>query len=179
MAVVSSYPRLARAAVAAGLTGGRAPSPLDICPEAEVWPPRRACFVSLKTAAGALRGCIGTIYPAQADLGREIMANAVSAATRDPRFPPLTLEELAGVVFSVDVLSEPEPVADWGDLDPARWGVIVRQGGRRGLLLPDLDGVDTVEQQIAIAARKAGIFDLKNIELQRFSVERHPEETRP
>ncbi|MDR3038817.1 MAG: AmmeMemoRadiSam system protein A, partial [Candidatus Adiutrix sp.] len=148
----------------------------------EIWLPHRACFVSLKTVTGALRGCIGTIYPAQADLGREIMANAVSAATRDPRFPPLTPGEQAGVVFSVDVLSEPEPVADWGDLDPARWGVIVRQGGRRGLLLPALDGVNTVEQQITIAARKAGISDLKNIELQRFSVERHPEkagEARP
>ena len=173
MTVTAAYPRLARAAVASALAGERAPNPEFLDPDPALWRPRRACFVSLKNPD--LRGCIGTIYPTQPDLGREIIANAMAAATRDPRFPPLAPEELAGVLFSVDVLSEPEPVSDWNELDPARWGVIVSQGGRRGLLLPDLAGVDSVAQQVTIAARKAGIWDLKNLTLQRFSVDRHPE----
>jgi AmmeMemoRadiSam system protein A len=173
MTVITAYPRLARAAVAAALAGERPPAPESLDPDPAIWRPRRACFVSLKNPG--LRGCIGTIHPTRPDLGREIIANALAAAARDPRFPPLTAAELPGVLFSVDVLSEPEPVADWSELDPARWGVIVSQGRRRGLLLPDLPGVDTVAGQIAIAAQKAGIADLKNLTLQRFSVDRHPE----
>ena len=172
-AVIKAYPRLAREAVTRLLTGGEAPDPKDIDPDPALWRPRRACFVSLKNPD--LRGCIGTIHPAQPDLGREIIANALAAATRDPRFPPVRPEELPGVLFSVDVLSEPEPVLDWSELDPARWGVIVSQGSRRGLLLPDLPGVDSVDRQVTIAAQKAGIRDLSNLTLQRFSVDRHPE----
>jgi AmmeMemoRadiSam system protein A len=172
--VVAAYPRLAREAVTRVLTGARAPNPLAIDPDPALWRPRRACFVSLKNPE--LRGCIGTIHPVQEDLGREIMANALAAATRDPRLPPLSPDELPGVLFSVDVLGEPEPVADWSELDPARWGVIVSQGHRRGLLLPNLPGVDSVTRQVAIAAQKAGLRDLHNLTLQRFSVERHPED---
>ena len=179
MTVIPFYPCLARAAVTAGLTGGPEPSPALLCPDETLWKPRRACFVSLKTMDGELRGCLGTIRPTQADLGREIMVNALSAATLDPRFPPLIPAELPAVIFSVDILSAPEPVTNPDELDPARWGVIVSQGGRRGLLLPDLPGVDTVERQIAIAARKAGLHDLKNLTLERFGVERHPETNRP
>jgi AmmeMemoRadiSam system protein A len=173
MAPILAYPRLARAAVTRALAGERAPDPFDIDPDPALWRPRRACFVSLKNPE--LRGCIGTIHPVREDLGREIIANALAAATRDPRFPPLTPAELAGVLFSVDVLGEPEPVSDWSELDPARWGVIVSQGGRRGLLLPTLPGVDSVARQVTIAAQKAGIPDLNGLTLQRFSVDRHPE----
>ena len=186
MAVIQAYPRLARAAVAAQLTGDRPPSPAAFAPDETVWRPRRACFVSLKTRAGDLRGCIGTIWPTRDNLGQEIMANAVAAAGRDPRFPPLAPAELPATFFSVDVLSEPEEVSDWSELDPARWGVIVSRGSRRGLLLPDLPGVVTVEQQVSIAARKAGLIeaslieaslaDCRDLSLQRFSVTRHPEE---
>ncbi|MDR2934973.1 MAG: AmmeMemoRadiSam system protein A [Candidatus Adiutrix sp.] len=172
-AVIAAYPRLARAAVTRALAGQPPPEPGTIDPDPALWRPRRACFVSLKDPD--LRGCIGTIHPACQDLGREIIANALAAAARDPRFPPLRPEELPGVLFSVDVLSEPEPVSDWSELDPARWGVIVSRGGRRGLLLPDLPGVDDAARQVAIAARKAGLDDLKNLTLHRFSVERHPE----
>jgi AmmeMemoRadiSam system protein A len=172
-AIVPAYPRLARAAVTRALAGERAPAPEDIDPDPALWRPRRACFVSLKNPC--LRGCIGTIHPAWQDLGQEIIANALAAAARDPRFPPLTLAELAGALFCVYVLSEPEPDTDWRELDPARWGVIVSQGGRRGLLLPDLPGVDSAARQVAIAAQKAGIQDLNNLTLQRFSVDRHPE----
>ena len=171
--LIAAYPRLARAAVAGALAGQKPPDPETIDPNPALWRPRRACFVSLKNPD--LRGCIGTIHPAQKNLGREIIANAVAAATRDPRFPPLAPSELPGVLFSVDVLSEPEPVSDLSELDPARWGVIVSRDGRRGLLLPDLPGVDSVAQQVAIAAWKAGIQGLENLTLQRFSVDRHPE----
>jgi AmmeMemoRadiSam system protein A len=140
-----------------------------------LWNLRRACFVSIKTLSGDLRGCIGTIAPVQPSIDREIMENAVSSATRDPRFPPMRFDELAGVVFSVDVLGEPEKVADRSRLDARKWGVIVSKGMRRGVLLPDLEGVDTVEAQLEIAARKAGIYDLNGVAVERFSVDRYPE----
>ncbi len=143
-------------------------------------PPRQAgfaagCFVSLFESDGGLRGCIGTIQPVYADLVREIVENAVSAGTRDPRFPPVSAAELQGLAFEVSVLKPPEPVGgpDW--LDPRRFGVVVSGGGRRGVLLPDIEGVDTVAQQIAIAKRKAGIGDALSVELSRFEVEKHHE----
>ena len=149
---------------------------LGIDPREELWNIRRACFVSIKTLSGDLRGCIGTILPARPSLDIEIIENAVSSSTRDPRFPPMKKAELAGVVFSVDVLSEPEKIPDKSMLDVKKWGVIVSKGGRRGVLLPDLDGVDTVDAQIEIASRKAGIFDdMSGVTLERFSVRRYPE----
>ncbi|MDR2175019.1 MAG: AmmeMemoRadiSam system protein A [Synergistaceae bacterium] len=147
----------------------------EIDPDESLWNLRRACFVSIKTLSGELRGCIGTIAPVQPSLDREIVENAVSSSTRDPRFPPMTFDELSGVVFSVDVLSEPEKVADRSLLDAGKWGVIVSKGMRRGVLLPDLEGVDTVEAQLEIAARKAGIYDMNGISIERFSVDRYPE----
>ena len=155
--------RLARETVTRLLEGRPLPASGTEAAPSELWAERRACFVSIKTRSGALRGCIGTLAPSQRSLDREIIANAVSASTRDPRFPPMTREELPGVLFSVDVLSDPEPVTDLADLDPGEWGVIVSKDGRRGVLLPDLEGVDTVEEQLAIAARKAGIADLRGI----------------
>ena len=169
--------RLARKTVTRLLEGRPLPASGTEAAPSELWAERRACFVSIKTRSGALRGCIGTLAPSQRSLDREIIANAVSASTRDPRFPPMTREELPGVLFSVDVLSDPEPVTDLADLDPGEWGVIVSKDGRRGVLLPDLEGVDTVEEQLAIAARKAGIADLRGISVERFRVDRFKERT--
>ncbi len=173
------YPKLARLVVSRLLTGDRPQltesDAAALAPEEKNWQEQKACFVSIKTKAGSLRGCIGTILPASPSLVQEIIMNAVSASTRDPRFPPMRAEELDNAVFSVDVLGAPEPVADPKELDPRVWGVIVTKGKQRGLLLPDLPGVDTVEKQISIAAQKAGISDLSGISLQRFSVQRYLE----
>ena len=133
-----------------------------------------ACFVSLKKD-GQLRGCIGTILPTRSSLAEEICANAISAGTRDPRFSPVRAPELSDLVYDVDVLTVPEPIDSVDKLDPARYGVIVScADGRRGLLLPDLDGVDTVEEQLRIAAQKGRIdLDFDDYSLERFEVVRH------
>jgi hypothetical protein len=133
---------------------------------------RAGVFVSLHRQ-GDLRGCIGTIEPQQANVALEIIANAISAATRDPRFAPLRADELADLDISVDVLTEPEPVASMEDLDPKVYGVIVVSGRRRGLLLPDLEGVDTAQQQVSIALRKAWIEPHEQYKLLRFRVIRY------
>ncbi len=122
---------------------------------------------------GRLRGCIGTIAPVRSCLAEEIIRNAVSAAAEDPRFDPIRPEELKWLEINVDVLGEPEDIRSTDELDVKRYGVIVTRGHRRGLLLPDLDGVDTVEQQVAIARRKAGIGPSEPVSLQRFEVVRH------
>jgi AmmeMemoRadiSam system protein A len=128
-------------------------------------------FVSIKKH-GALRGCIGTFFPTEETIAAEVVANAIKSATSDPRFPPIGADELCDLTLSVDVLSEPEPCTE-ADLDPSRYGVIVESGWRRGLLLPDLVGVESVAQQIGIARRKAGIGADERVELRRFTVERH------
>lgn len=128
-------------------------------------------FVSIKKQ-GALRGCIGTFFPTEATIAEEIVANAIKSATSDPRFPPIGADELDDLTLSVDVLSKPQPCTE-DDLDPARFGIIVESGWRRGLLLPALDGVDSVAQQVDIARRKAGIGPDEPVELRRFTVERH------
>ena len=134
---------------------------------------RAACFVSLKRHS-ELRGCIGTLEPAEADLGAEIARNARSAAFHDPRFHRVRPDELPELTCSVDVLSPSEPCA-LVDLDPAVHGVIVLAGVRRGVLLPDLQGVDTVEQQVDIALQKAGIGPGEAFTLERFTVTRYRE----
>jgi AmmeMemoRadiSam system protein A len=169
-----NLPALARAAVEHFVLQGdqlNAPSTAS-----ELLSSRAACFVSLKTLDGELRGCIGTIEPARVTLAEEIIANAVNAATRDPRFMPVVSEELANLRYSVDVLSETER-AQIEDLDPAIYGVIVEDesGSRRGLLLPALEGIDTVEKQVEIAARKAGIASGTPLRLMRFKVSRYSE----
>ena len=133
---------------------------------------RAGVFVSLKKN-GQLRGCIGTILPTQADAAHEIVRNAVSAATEDPRFPRVGPEELELLQISVDVLGAPVKIETMADLDPKRYGVIVRQGSRSGVLLPDLEGVDTAEEQVAIACNKAGIHKGSTIDLYRFEVVRY------
>ncbi len=139
---------------------------------AELTETRAGAFVSIHKQ-GRLRGCIGTIAPTQASLAEEIIRNAVSASTRDPRFDPIRPDELKWLEISVDVLGAPEDIASEAELDPKRYGVIVCRGGRRGLLLPDLEGVDTAEQQVAIARQKAGIGPEETVALQRFEVVRH------
>lgn len=133
---------------------------------------RGGVFVSLKLD-GRLRGCIGTISPVTECLADEIIQNAVSAAAEDPRFSPVREDELSGIDVSVDVLMRPESVRSARELDVRRYGVIVRAGTRRGLLLPDLEGVDTPEQQIEIARSKAGISPDERFFLERFEVVRH------
>ena len=133
---------------------------------------RAGAFVSIHEH-GRLRGCIGTILPVEKNLAREIIRNAVSAATRDPRFDPIREEELPWLEINVDVLGEPEPIDSTDQLDVKRYGVIVSHGRKRGLLLPDLDGVDTVEQQVAIARQKGGIREEEACTLERFEVVRH------
>jgi len=138
---------------------------------------RAACFVSIKSANGDLRGCIGTIEPVKDTLAEELIANAISAATRDPRFPPISEQELSGLRYSVDVLSPPEP-ASMQNLNPSVYGVIVEDesGLRRGLLLPNLEGIDTATKQVEIASRKAGIPPGSEIKLFRFRADRYGEE---
>ena len=133
---------------------------------------RAGAFVSLHKD-GRLRGCIGTIAPTRDRLADEIIENAVSASTRDPRFMPVTVDELDHIEYSVDVLSPAEPIDSPDQLDVKRYGVIVTNGGRRGLLLPNLDTIDTVEEQIAIAKKKAGIGVDEPVKLSRFEVVRH------
>ena len=137
---------------------------------------RSACFVSLKTRDGDLRGCIGTIEPAKQSLAEELVANAINAATRDPRFAPVAEHELPELIYSVDVLEAPEP-ATLEELDPLTYGVIVEDdsGLARGLLLPAIEGVDTVQKQVDIAARKAGIPPGTTLKLSRFKVHRYSE----
>lgn len=131
----------------------------------------RGVFVSLKKD-GELRGCIGTIFPAYDNIAEEIVHNAIEAGERDSRFNPVEKEELCNIVYSVDVLM-PAEKASREDLDPKKYGVIVRSTSRSGLLLPDLSGVDTVDEQLEIALRKAGIGDHETYSIERFEVVRH------
>jgi len=138
----------------------------------ELWQKKAGAFVSLKKH-GQLRGCIGTIEPTRSNLAEEIIYNAVSAAVQDPRFTPVLPEELEELTISVDVLEKPEEIASLAELDPRVYGVIVSHGTRRGLLLPDLPGIDTPEEQVRIARQKAGIDEGESVELQRFKVTRY------
>ena len=129
-------------------------------------------FVSIHKF-GSLRGCIGTFLPTTDNIASEIIRNAISAATNDYRFPPIVIDELEWLEINVDVLSEPKPVTNMNILDPKKYGVIVRNEEKSGLLLPDLDGVDTVEEQLRIAKKKAGILDSDEYEIEYFEVTRY------
>jgi MEMO1 family protein len=163
----------ARACVTAHVTGHPAPVP----PDHGLYARPSACFVSLKEH-GDLRGCIGTLEPAEASLGREIVRNAYSAALHDPRFFRVRPEELASITCSVDVLS-PSEACSMADLDPKVYGVIVRCDVRRGVLLPDLEGIDDAGRQVAIALQKAGILPNEPFEVERFTVARYREGDSP
>jgi MEMO1 family protein len=171
MATVETGPAdYARSCVVALVEGHGVPP----VPDGDTYRRRAACFVSLKHRGGELRGCIGTLTPAEPHLGAEIARNAAGAAFHDPRFPPVAAAELPGLSCSVDVLSESEP-AEAGELDPTRFGVIVSCGWRRGVLLPDLPGVDSVPRQVGIALQKAGIGLDEPYRLERFTVTRYRE----
>jgi AmmeMemoRadiSam system protein A len=161
--------QLAKEAVETFVRQGRIIRPIDL---SEEMLERAGAFVSIKVG-GELRGCIGTLEPTQPNLAQEIVRNAIDSATRDPRFLEVTPAELDQLSYSVDVLSPAEPVAGPEDLDPKRYGLLVRLGPRRGLLLPDIEGVDTVEEQISIAKAKAGIPPEESPELFRFTVRRY------
>ena len=133
---------------------------------------RAGVFVSLKKR-GELRGCIGTIEPAQMNIAMEIVENAIRAASRDPRFPPLEETELAELAATVDILSPPVQALGFEELDVQRFGVIVQSGSKRGLLLPAIEGIVSVEEQVMIARRKGGIGEGDPVELYRFEVERY------
>jgi len=133
-------------------------------------------FVSLHLKDGSLRGCIGTFIPTQKNIAQEIIQNAISAASQDPRFPQVEEKELGNLVFSVDVLSASKSISKDKLSDPKKYGLIIStQDGRRGLLLPDLPGVETIEEQIAICRQKAGIGHSEPVLYQIFTVERHSE----
>jgi MEMO1 family protein len=135
---------------------------------------RAGAFVTLRTGEGNLRGCIGTIEPACATVAEEIIRNAISAATQDPRFPALTPGELSNLVYGVDVLSRPEPARGPEDLDPSRYGVIIEtiDGSRRGLLLPRIERIDSAQEQWLAVHMKAGIKPGTPVRVERFTVTR-------
>ena len=166
-----AYVKLARTSVEAWVLRREHIAVPDGLPE-EMLSRRAGAFVSLHKN-GTLRGCIGTISATCRNVAEEIIQNAISACSHDPRFSPVSAAELKSLEISVDVLGDAEPVASPAELDVKRYGVIVSHGLKRGLLLPDLDGVDTVEDQISIARQKGGIKESEPYHLERFEVVRH------
>ena len=166
-----AFVRLARQTVETFVRRSAEPALPDDLPE-ELTNRRAGAFVSLKLN-GKLRGCIGTPAATKSSVAEEILNNAISACSEDPRFSPVTAGELERMVYSVDVLGPTERIESAEQLDVKRYGVIVISGYRKGLLLPNLEGVDTVEEQIKIAKRKAGIPDDERCRMERFEVVRH------
>ncbi|HEX8088927.1 MAG TPA: AmmeMemoRadiSam system protein A [Blastocatellia bacterium] len=165
-------PELARLAIEKFIREGERISPP--AEPAGILADRAGAFVTLRTVGGKLRGCIGTIEPVYETTAEEIIRNAISAATRDPRFPPVTEDELSDLTYGVDVLSRPEPARGPQDLDPSRYGVIVEtlDGNRRGLLLPRIEGIDSAQQQWLAVHMKAGIKPGTAVRVERFTVTR-------
>lgn len=163
--------RLAKQAIETYVKEGcKIEPPSELIPEMKE---KAGVFVSLKKH-GELRGCIGSFVPASDNVASEVIKNAIYAATQDPRFHSVRSEELNDLVYSVDVLSLPEEVKDIKELNPKKYGVIVSKGQRKGLLLPDLEGVDTVEEQLRITKMKAGLSpDDEEIKIFRFEVKRY------
>jgi AmmeMemoRadiSam system protein A len=162
-------PALARRAIRTFLVSEARLS--DAYPDA----PRAPVFVTLRTPDGNLRGCIGSLSAVEADVALETQRSAVLAATRDPRFERVRLEEIDGLAIHVSVLLPEQPIVDARELDPARYGVVVRDGfGRQGLLLPDVPGIDDARVQLEVARRKAGVPDGVAVVLSRFEVRKFP-----
>ena len=166
---MSPLTRLARETVETYVKEGRTPQPEELTPEMRE---KAGVFVSIHKF-GELRGCIGTFEATEKNVAEETMANAINSATRDPRFPPVAPNELEDLTYKVDVLTPPEPVESQDELDPKKYGVIVESGYSRGLLLPDLEGVDSVDRQIDICRQKAGIAPGEPVKLYRFEVKRY------
>ncbi|HWW76866.1 MAG TPA: AmmeMemoRadiSam system protein A [Pyrinomonadaceae bacterium] len=171
----SSIHALARRAVETFISQGRVIEQA-LAPEASMLSRPAACFVCIKTLGRELRGCIGTFEPEKSTLAEEVVANAIKAATRDPRFRPLSRAELPALYYSVDVLGSLEP-ARFEELDPAIFGVLVvaRQGSRRGLLLPNIESIRTADAQVRVAAEKASIRPDEPLKLYRFRTRRFSE----
>lgn len=148
------------------------PVPKDL--PRELYEQKAGVFICLKIH-GQLRGCIGTFHPQHDHIITEVIHNAVSAAVEDPRFSSVTLKDLSNINISVDILTPPESIDSPNQLDPKQYGVIVQRGWRRGLLLPDIEGVNSIQEQISIARAKAGIKPNEPVELFRFRVERYSE----
>jgi MEMO1 family protein len=169
LSMSSKQVELARAAIEAYIKNNNKILPSKDIPEE--LKDKAGVFVSIHKN-GELRGCIGTFAPTQKNIAEEIIANAIAASTQDPRFPAITEEELPELELSVDVLTNPEPVKDVSELDSKKYGIIVTSRGRRGLLLPDLEWVDTPAQQIEICRRKAWINENDPITIEKFQVRR-------
>lgn len=166
---MDEYAKLAQKAIEVYVKKG-----FIIPPPADFNAPRAGAFVSLHLKNGDLRGCIGTFAPTKKTLAEEIISNAIAAAARDPRFSPIIVDELASLEFSVDILSSLRKVSEDFNFDPEKYGLIVSASdGRRGLLLPDLAGVETPEQQETICRQKAGIGPKEIVSYQIFTVQRH------
>ncbi len=164
--------QLARAAIEAYVRDGRRVSPEEA--PAPITGAPAGVFVTLHSrSTGDLRGCIGTIGPTEPTLAQEVINNAISSATRDWRFYPVSPAELDDLEIEVSVLYPPEPISSLAELNPKEYGVIVQRGGQRGLLLPDIEGVDTAEAQVRIARQKAGIGPHGAVRLYRFRVEKY------
>ncbi|MCK5744454.1 MAG: AmmeMemoRadiSam system protein A [Caldisericia bacterium] len=170
--MADQFVELARKTITVFITTSEKVSPPDPLP-AEM-KTRAGVFVSIHNH-GKLRGCIGTFSSTTESVAHEIIEMAIAASTSDPRFSPVIKSELDDIDIKVDVLNTPEPVKSINQLDHKKYGVIVRLGMRRGLLLPDLEGVDTVEEQIRIAMYKAGIPNGAKVDIERFEVIRHSE----
>ncbi len=167
----SIYVRLAKKAIREYVINGKK---IECSDESEELKRKKACFVSLHLLNGDLRGCIGTMMPVQESLCDEIISNAISAAARDPRFSPVDIDELEKLEISVDVLSELEKVDGPEELDHKKYGIMVESGlYKRGVLLPDLKGVNSVEEQLKIAKMKGGIGEGEEFIIYRFQVDRY------
>ncbi len=166
-----AYVRLARKTLETYVNENRMIEPPQDT-DKELLQDRAGVFVTLYKD-GKLRGCIGTIMPTEDNIAKEIIQNAISAGAYDPRFEAVRKEELPHLVYSVDVLGQAELVSSTKELDPARYGIIVSYGHKRGLLLPHLEGVDTVKDQIKIAVQKAGLLPHEPYKIERFEVVRH------
>lgn len=169
------FVKLAKVTIEKYITSHKLPDPKN--QPVELLNKKAGCFVSLHNKNdGELRGCIGTIIPVYKNIASEIIHNAVEASVHDPRFSPITKNDLDNLEISVDVLGEPEAINSEKSLDPKKYGVIVKShDGRTGLLLPDLEGIDDTSYQVAIAKEKAGIAPNEDVFLYRFTVKRHEE----
>ena len=165
------YISLARMTLETYIKEGRIIKPPKDIPY-EMFENKAGAFVTIKKK-DSIRGCIGTIYPTRKNIAEEIIQNAISAGTRDPRFPSVDEDELECLIYSVDIMGEPEPIDSVLDLDAKKYGVIVRSGNKSGLLLPNIEGIDTPEEQVYIALQKAGIRRHEEYTMERFEVIRH------
>ena len=169
---MNQYVSLAKSAVESHIKEGKVMAPPKDLPK-DFLEKKSGVFVTIEKD-GALRGCIGTFLPTKENIAQEILDNAVAAATEDYRFGPIQTDELNSLSYTVYILNEPEPVKDIKELNPKKYGIIVKSGMKSGLLLPNLEGVTTAEEQIAIACQKAGISpEEEKIAVFRFTAEKH------